>query len=88
MVDSAIDSLLATADKARDLGCWHMAASAAAVKAAAAELGVDVSQCSNREQISRKLVEEGWTYLDFIVRKEEASRGRAGRGGRDESASA
>lgn len=84
MVDGSIDGAYAVAEKALVYGSWHMASSAKAVKDAAAELGVDVHDCSNREKTSAKLVEAGWTYLDYIIRKEEASRGRVGRGGRDE----
>ena len=84
MVDSAIDGLHAVSQKAQIYGCWHMAASARAVRDAAAELGVDVHDCSNREKVSERLVHAGWTYFDYIIRKEEANHGRVGRGGRDE----
>lgn len=83
-VDGAIDGMTKTAEKALRFGSWHMADSAAAVKAAAAELGVDLSKCKNRDEYSVALVNAGWTYFDYVVRKEEENQGRRERGGRNE----
>jgi len=83
-IDGAIDGVQKTAEKALKLGSWHMADSAAAVKAAAAELGVDVSKCKNRDEYSEVLVNAGWTYFDYFIRKQEEKCGRRERGGRIE----
>ena len=55
MADIAIDGLHAVSHKAHIYGCWHMAASARAVRDAAAELGVDVHDCSNRDKYQKGL---------------------------------
>ena len=83
-IDGAIDGVQKTAEKALKLGSWHMADSAAAVKAAAAELGVDVSKCKNRDEYSEVLVNAGWTYFDYFIRKQEEKCGRRERCGRIE----
>ena len=55
MVDSAIGGLHAVGHKAHIYGCWHMAASARAMRDAAAELGIDVHDCSNRDKYQKGL---------------------------------
>jgi hypothetical protein len=71
-----LEGTVAHCKKFRDFGGWHAAGSAQEVADAAVALGVDVGECKNRDQVAEKLLEAGWTYLEYYIFQEELSKGR------------